>query len=87
MNCLQFISQAEQVEFLEEVQSIKSEVGRLKAADPDLRIFIALGHSGFEMDQKIAADVPDIDVVVGGHTNTFLYSGKFLDIPERKNRL
>lgn len=87
MNCLQFISQAEQVEFLEEVQSIKSEVGRLKAMDPNLRIFIALGHSGFEMDQKIAADVPDIDVVVGGHTNTFLYSGKFLDIPERKNRL
>ncbi|XP_021942371.1 protein 5NUC-like [Zootermopsis nevadensis] len=69
------ISQAEQVEFLEEVQSIKSEVGRLKATDPNLRIFIALGHSGFEMDQKIAADVPDIDVVVGGHTNTFLYSG------------
>ncbi|PNF40457.1 hypothetical protein B7P43_G14344 [Cryptotermes secundus] len=27
------------------------------------------------MDQKIAAGVPDIDAVVGGHTNTFLYSG------------
>jgi 5'-nucleotidase len=87
MNSLQFISEAEQVEFLDEVESIKSEVDNLKAGNPDLRIFIALGHSGFEMDRKIAANVPDIDAVVGGHTNTFLYSGKFLEIPERKKRL
>lgn len=73
---MQFISQAGEVQFLDEVESIKSEVGRLKASDPDLRIFIALGHSGFEMDQKIAAGVPDVDVVIGGHTNTFLYSGE-----------
>jgi 5'-nucleotidase len=86
-NSLQFLSQAEQVEFLDEVESIKSEVDHLKTADPDLKIFIALGHSGFEMDQKIASDVPDIDVVVGGHTNTFLYSGEFLEIPESKKRL
>jgi len=62
--------------FLDEVVSIKKEIDYLKASEPDLRIFIALGHSGFEMDKKIAADVPDIDAVIGGHTNTFLYSGK-----------
>lgn len=73
---LQFISQAGDVEFLDEVESIKAEVERIKEREPDVRIFIALGHSGFEMDQKIAASVPDIDAVVGGHTNTFLYSGK-----------
>ena len=27
------------------------------------------------MDQKIAEQVPEIDVVVGGHSRTFLYSG------------
>ena len=28
------------------------------------------------MDKKIAQKVPDVDVVVGGHTNTFLYNGE-----------
>lgn len=70
-----FISQAEDVNFLDEVASINAEVENLKARDPDIKIFIALGHSGFEMDKKIAANVPDIDAVIGGHTNTFLYSG------------
>jgi 5'-nucleotidase len=72
---LQFISQAQGVNFLDEVDSIKAEVEILKAREPDVKIFIALGHSGFEMDKKIAANVPDIDAVIGGHTNTFLYSG------------
>lgn len=36
---------------------------------------IALGHSGFEVDQEIAKRVRGVDVVVGGHTNTFLYTG------------
>ena len=38
-------------------------------------ILIALGHSGYTEDMRIAKEVPDIDVVVGGHSNTFLYSG------------
>lgn len=36
---------------------------------------IALGHSGFDVDQRIAKRVRGVDVVVGGHTNTFLYNG------------
>jgi 5'-nucleotidase len=72
---LQFISQAQEVNFLDEVDSINAEVESLKALEPDIKIFIALGHSGFEMDKKIAANVPDIDAVIGGHTNTFLYNG------------
>ncbi|PSN34309.1 Protein 5NUC, partial [Blattella germanica] len=79
-----FISQAEDVDFLDEVESINDEISRLKGANPDLKIFIALGHSGYEMDKKIAEHVPDIDVVIGGHTNTFLYTGKQPDseVPE-----
>lgn len=37
---------------------------------------IALGHSGFTVDQEIAKKVPGVDVVIGGHTNTFLFTGK-----------
>jgi hypothetical protein len=28
------------------------------------------------MDKEVAQKVPDVDVVVGGHTNTFLYNGE-----------
>lgn len=39
---------------------------------------IALGHSGFTVDKDIARKVRGVDVVVGGHTNTFLYTGILL---------
>ena len=38
-------------------------------------ILVAIGHSGYERDQDIARGVPDIDLVVGGHSHSFLYSG------------
>lgn len=41
---------------------------------------IALGHSGFVVDQLIAKRVRGIDVVIGGHTNTFLYTGTYLPV-------
>lgn len=37
---------------------------------------VALGHSGFLVDQDIARKVRGVDVVVGGHTNTFLFTGE-----------
>ena len=40
-----------------------------------MNIIIAVGHSGFKKDKEIAKQVPLVDVVVGGHSNTFLYSG------------
>ena len=36
---------------------------------------IAVGHAGIEMDKQIAKEVDGVDIVVGGHTNTFLYTG------------
>ena len=36
---------------------------------------IAIGHAGIDMDKKIAKEVDGIDIVVGGHSNTFLYTG------------
>ncbi|XP_060804761.1 uncharacterized protein LOC106143339 [Amyelois transitella] len=57
----------------EEVSAIKKEVDRLKKEG--VKIFIALGHSGFTKDLEIAKKVEDIDLVIGGHTNTFLWNG------------
>lgn len=47
-----------------------------------VNIIIALGHSGYDMDMEIAKSCPLVDVVIGGHSNTFLYSGRQPDIEE-----
>ncbi|XP_063404664.1 snake venom 5'-nucleotidase-like [Mytilus trossulus] len=60
--------------FLDEVISIQTQVTMLK--NQGVNKIIALGHAGFNVDKKIALQVEDIDIVVGGHTNTFLYTGK-----------
>ena len=39
-----------------------------------MTILIALGHSGYEMDIELAENIPELDVVVGGHSHTFLYT-------------
>lgn len=72
------LSTTEKVIFKDEVESIREEVKKLKEQGVD--ILIALGHSGFEIDKKIAREVEDIDLVIGGHTNTFLYRGKPPDV-------
>jgi 2',3'-cyclic-nucleotide 2'-phosphodiesterase (5'-nucleotidase family) len=44
--------------------------------DEGVEILIALGHSGYELDLKMAAEISELDVVVGGHSHTFLWTGK-----------
>jgi 2',3'-cyclic-nucleotide 2'-phosphodiesterase (5'-nucleotidase family) len=44
--------------------------------DEGVEILIALGHSGYELDMKMAKEIEEIDVVVGGHSHTFLWTGK-----------
>lgn len=72
------ISRTEEVIFRDEVESIRRETKKLKSEG--VNILIAVGHSGFEVDKKIAREVEDIDLVIGGHTNTFLYNGNQPDV-------
>jgi len=60
--------------FLDEIENIQKEATRLKSLGVD--IIIALGHSGYVKDQEIAEKVPDVDIVVGGHSHSFLYTGE-----------
>ncbi|XP_058881844.1 5'-nucleotidase-like isoform X2 [Acipenser ruthenus] len=61
------------VVFQDEVQALQVEVDKLKTLG--INKIIALGHSGFETDKIIAKKVSGVDVVIGGHSNTFLYTG------------
>ncbi|KAF7493503.1 5'-nucleotidase [Sarcoptes scabiei] len=64
------------VSFTDEIDSIRKEIEFLKNNHNDLGIFIALGHSGYDRDIEIAEKIPELDVVVGGHSHTYLFSGK-----------
>jgi len=61
------------IKFNDEVTSVRECAKNMRRNG--INIVLALGHAGIEMDRKIAKEVDDIDIVIGGHTNTFLYSG------------
>lgn len=71
----QLVSSVGNLKILPEIPAVDAEAKRLKAKGVD--IIIALGHSGFEADVEIAKHVEDIDLVIGGHSNTFLYTGEW----------
>lgn len=66
--------------FKDEIESLKSAVQELK--DMGINKIMAIGHSGIDIDKKICEEVKGVDVVVGGHTNTFLYTGTPPSKPE-----
>lgn len=55
------------------VQAVKAEASRLKAKG--IQIIVVMSHCSFEEDKRIAAEAgDDIDVIVGAHSHSFLYS-------------
>lgn len=47
-------------------------------------IIIVLSHCGIEIDSEIALHAgPDIDVIIGGHSHTFMYTGDNPPGPDR----
>ncbi|XP_011696071.1 PREDICTED: apyrase isoform X2 [Wasmannia auropunctata] len=76
------LSSTEKLKFLDEVETVNDEAKRLK--EKGINIIIVLSHCGLDVDRIMAAKCPLIDVIVGGHSHTFLYSGPppFIDTPE-----
>jgi len=56
--------------FTDPVQAVQGEVDRLTAEG--VTKIIVLSHSGYGVDQRVAAQTTGVDVIVGGHTNTLL---------------
>ncbi len=63
-------SPGESVIFQDEIESLSADVATLEAEGVDK--IIALNHVGLNKDLAIAAAVPGIDAVVGGHSHTYL---------------
>ncbi|EZA61540.1 apyrase isoform X2 [Ooceraea biroi] len=75
------LADTEKLKFLDEVETVNDEAQRLKEKGID--IIIVLSHCGLDVDRIMAAKCPLIDVIVGGHSHTFLYTGPppFIDTP------
>ena len=58
------------VSITDDVTAIEAEVPKLKAQG--VNKIIALTHVGYRRDLEVIAKIPDIDVVVGGHSHTLL---------------
>ena len=75
------------LKFHDEIAAVQEEVNRLINGEGVNKI-ITLGHSGYDREQELAAAVEGVDLVIGGHSNTFLYTGKkqILEGPRSLNR-
>ena len=69
--------------FTDEITKVREEVNTLRNEEGVNKI-IAVGHVGYDIDKKIAAAVEGIDIIVGGHTDTFLYTGKSYGIGRKE---
>jgi 5'-nucleotidase / UDP-sugar diphosphatase len=58
------------VTFSDPVAAVQGEVDALTAQG--VNKIIVLSHSGYAVDQRVAAETTGVDVIVGGHSNTFL---------------
>ena len=56
--------------FTDPVGAVQQEVDAL--TDAGVNKIIVLSHSGYEVDKRVAAETTGVDVIVGGHSNTYL---------------
>lgn len=69
-----FLSNTGKVEFEDEIASFKREAEKLEKEG--VKVIVAITHSGYPRDIEIVKQVKQLDLLVGGHTNTFLYHGE-----------
>jgi 5'-nucleotidase len=58
------------IDFLDPVTAVQAEVAKLEAEG--VNKIIVLSHSGYKTDLHIANETTGVDVIVGGHSNTYL---------------
>ena len=59
--------------FSQVIPAVRAEARRLEAIG--VKILVAVGHAGYTTDLQLAREVAELDLVVGGHSHTFLYTG------------
>jgi len=57
------------VKFVDQVPMLK---GFIEGYRKECDLLVVLSHAGIDEDRRLAAEVPGIDVIVGGHSQTFM---------------
>lgn len=65
----------DRVTIADEIQTARALVPKLRA---EADVVILLSHCGVDTDEKLAAEVPGIDVILGGHSHTRIPVGQFV---------
>ena len=63
-------SPGDNITFSDPVAAVQGEVDALTAQG--VNKIIVLSHSGYIVDQRVAAETTGVDVIVGGHSNSYL---------------
>ncbi len=63
-------SPGDNIIFTDPSEAVQGEVDKLTA--DGVNKIIVLSHSGYKVDQMVAANTTGVDVIVGGHSNTYL---------------
>ncbi|QDY68554.1 bifunctional metallophosphatase/5'-nucleotidase [Qingshengfaniella alkalisoli] len=56
--------------FTDSAEAVQGEVDKL--TDEGINKIVVLSHSGYEVDKQVAENTTGVDVIVGGHSNTYL---------------
>jgi len=59
------------VQFLDQHEAARQAIDELK--EQGANVIVGITHSGVDEDRELAREVPGIDVIVGGHSDTALY--------------
>lgn len=65
------------IEVLDPIETTRKIV---EEVNPKVGLIIVVAHQGLDEDLKLAESVPEIDVIVGGHSHTLLRKPKVLDV-------
>ncbi len=63
-------SPGKNISFSDPIEAVQREVDRISAQGVDK--IIVVSHSGYDVDLEVAKNTTGVDVIVGGHSNTYL---------------
>ena len=58
----------------DEIEAVQTEAKRLK--NEGIKVIIATGHAGYHIDKLMAEQIEELDLVVGGHSHTYLFTSE-----------
>ncbi|WP_138496282.1 bifunctional metallophosphatase/5'-nucleotidase [Paenibacillus pinistramenti] len=61
---------------LDPLEAVRSQVNEIRS---QVDVVILLSHLGLKMDEMLAADVPGIDVILGGHSHHLIQEPLFIE--------